>query len=43
MREETLIKRNELHRKICKLVVSGEMKFTEHMNIEMTTEEFINT
>jgi len=38
MREETLIKRNELHRKICKLVVSGEMKFTEHMNIEMTTK-----
>ncbi len=38
MKEETTIKRNDLHRKICRLVVSGKMQFTEHMNIEMITK-----
>jgi hypothetical protein len=31
-------KRNELHRKICKILVSGKMQFTQHMDIRMTTK-----
>jgi protein-arginine kinase activator protein McsA len=28
----------ELHRKICKAVVSGKLQFTEHMDLRMATK-----
>ena len=38
MTEETKQKMDELHRKICKGVVSGKIQFTEHMDMRMATK-----
>ena len=38
MTDETKIKMDNLHRKICKGVVDGKIQFTEHMDLRMATK-----